>query len=64
MMEPVWFQEMFTIVKRLKRGKVPGPDGIIYEMLQYGGNKMVEVLCSLDNLVMESSYWPDDWRPL
>ena len=23
---------------------------------------MVEVLCSLVNLVMESRYWPDDWR--
>ena len=23
---------------------------------------MVEVLCSLDNLVMESKYWPDDWK--
>ena len=31
-------------------------------MLKYGGNRMVEVLCSLVNLVMESGYWPDDWR--
>ena len=23
---------------------------------------MVEVLCSLVYLVMESMYWPDDWR--
>ena len=54
------FQEMFTIVKGLKRGKGPGPDGIINEMLKYGENRMV--LCSLVNLVMESMYWPDDWR--
>ena len=58
MMEPVEFQEMFTIVKWLKRGKAPGPDGI----MRCSGNRMVEVLCSLVNLLMEYSYWPDDWR--
>ena len=47
MMEPVRFQEMFSIVKRLKREKAPGPDGIINELLKYGGNRVVEVLCSL-----------------
>ena len=46
----------------MKRGKAPGPDGIINEMLKYGGNRRVEVLCSLVNLVMESKYWPGDWR--
>ena len=44
----------------LKRGKTPGPDGIINEMLKYGRNRIVEVLCSLVNLVIESRYWPDD----
>ena len=47
---------MFTIVKWLKRGKAPGPDNIINEMLKYGENRMVEVLFSLVNLVMESRY--------
>ena len=61
-MELVGFQKMFTIVKGLKRGKAPGPGSIINEMLKYGGNRMVEVLCSLVNLEMESRYWPDDWR--
>ena len=37
MVELVEFQEMFTIVKGLKRGQAPGPDGIINEMLKYGG---------------------------
>ena len=31
-------------------------------MLKYVGNRVVEVLCSLVNLVMESRYWLDDWR--
>ena len=53
---------MFTIVKGLKRGKAPGPNSISNKMLKYGGNRMVEVLYSLVNLVMESSYWPDNWR--
>ena len=58
MMELVGFQEMLTIVKGLKREKAPGLDSIT----NYGGNRMLEVLCSLVNLVMESRYWPDDWR--
>ncbi len=62
MMEPVGFQEMFTIVNRFKRRKAPCPDGIINKMLNYGGNKMVEESCSLVNLLIESRYWPDDWR--
>ena len=53
---------MFTIVNGLKRRKAPDPDGIINKMLNYGGNKMVEESCSLVNLVIESRYWPDDWR--
>ena len=35
---------MSPIVKRLKMGKAPGPEGIINGMLiKYGRNKMVEV---------------------
>ena len=58
MMELVRFQEMFTIVKGLKREMAPSPDGIINEMLKYGGNRMVKILCYLVNLVVESRYWP------
>ena len=31
-------------------------------MLKYGGNRIVDVLCSLVNLVIESMHWADDWR--
>ena len=31
-------------------------------MLKNGGNRIVDVLCSLVNLVMEFKCWPDDWR--
>ena len=43
MMQPVWFLKMFTFVNVLK-GKTPGPDNIINEMLKYDGNRLVEVL--------------------
>ena len=59
-MAPVGFLKMYTIGKRLKRAKVPGGNGIINGMLKYGENRIVEVLCSLVNLVMESKYWPED----
>ena len=35
MMELVGFQEMYTIVEVLKRGKAPGPDDIINVILKY-----------------------------
>ena len=62
MMETVGFQEMFTIVLGMKREKVPGPESILNDLLKYGRNRTVEVWCSLVNLVMDSRYWPDDWR--
>ena len=46
MMEPVGLQEMYNIVMGLKEWE-GSPDGIIYKMLKYGGNRMVEILCSL-----------------
>ena len=36
-MEPVGFQEIYTIVKGLKRRKAPGPEGIIKGLLKYVG---------------------------
>ena len=40
--------------ERVEGGGRLGPDSIINEMLKYGGSRMVEVLYSLVNLVMES----------
>ena len=31
-------------MKCLKRGKAAGPDGIMNEMLMYGGGRLVEVM--------------------
>ena len=44
MMKLVGFQEMFTIVKGLKRGRAPGPDGILNEMLEIGWQKCCVLL--------------------
>ena len=49
------------VLKMLKRGKVPGPDGILNEMLIYGGSRMVESLRCMFN-VMKSQVYPQDWK--
>ena len=50
--ETVTFDEVVGILKQLKRGKAAGPDGILKEMLMYGGTKIVETLVQLFNTVI------------
>ena len=46
------------VIKSLKRGKAAGPDGIMNEMLMYGGGRLVAVVF----LVMKSECCPLDWK--
>ena len=50
------------MLKQLKRGKDPGPDGILNEMMIYGGTRLVESLVSVLNAVREVKVCPKDWR--
>ena len=37
MCEKVTWQQVLDVVRCLRRGKAPGPDGILNEMMVYGG---------------------------
>ena len=44
MYQEIGWKEVVRVLKMLKREKAPGPDGILNEMLSYGGSRMVESL--------------------
>ena len=48
--------EVVRILKMLKRGKTPGPDGILNEMLIYGGSRMVESMRCMFNVMRRTKY--------
>lgn len=56
------WREVVGILKHLQRGKAPGPDGILNEMMAYGGFRLVESLTQLPNLIVAEEYVPSVWR--
>ena len=62
MCKKVSWEEVEEFLKCLRRGKVPGPDGILNEMVMYGGGRLVEVMLQVMNLVLWSESCPADWK--
>ena len=54
MCEEVNWEEMVEVINCLKRGKAADPDGIMNEMLMYGGGRFAEVMLLMVNAVMKS----------
>ena len=50
------------VLKRSRRGKIPVLDGILNEMVMYGGRSLVEVMLQMMNLVWKSESCPADWK--
>ena len=46
----------------MRRGKAPGPDGILNKMVLYGGGRLVEVMLQVMNLVLRYVICPADWK--
>ena len=62
MCEKVMWQQVLSMVRCLRRGKAPGPDGILNEMIVYGGFRVMETLAQLMNLAITEEYAPSEWR--
>ena len=64
MCEKVTWQQVLGVVRCQRRGKAPGPDGILNEMMVhvYGGFRVVETLAQLMNLAITEEYVPTEWR--
>ena len=50
------------VLKCLRRGKAPGPDGILNEMMMYSGGRLVEVMLLVMDLILRSESCPADWK--
>ena len=49
-------------MKKIRNGKAPGVDGITSEMLQYGGESVIEWLTRVCNVCFMEGRVPKDWQ--
>ena len=54
---------MEAAVKALKMGKSAGMDNIPAELVQAGGEAMVDILAAICNKIMKTEEWPITWTP-
>ncbi len=55
-------KELEKSIKKLKNGKSAGPDGIINEMVKFGGSVLHGTLKSLFNRILSEGQYPTAWK--
>ena len=60
--QTITLAEINNVVKAIKNNKSPGSDGIIGELIKYGGQFMCEMLLTLFNLAWSNEFVPGYWR--
>ena len=58
---PILREEVEAAVKSLKLGKSSGVDNIPAELLQAGGETMIDVLLNICNKIWQTGEWPTPW---
>ena len=58
---PILREEVEAAVKSFKPGKSAGVDNIPAELLQVGGETMIDVLLNICNKVWQTGEWPTPW---
>ena len=58
---PILREEVEAAVKSLKPGKSVGVDNIPAELLQAGGETMIDVLLNICNKIWQTGEWPTPW---
>jgi hypothetical protein len=53
--------EVSEAVRRLKKGKACGTDGVLAEMLKLVDNSAVRFLTKLFNILFDREVYPDEW---
>ena len=51
----------FLAIRNLRLGKAPGLDGVVSELIKFGGEKMESSLVLLFRLMFEIEQFPLDW---
>ena len=54
MCKEVSWEEVVKVLKSMRKGNAPCPDGILNGMVIYGGRRLVEVMLQVMNLVLRS----------
>ena len=54
--------EIFKIIRSLKNGKAPGPDGITSTMLKHTAAQVAFPLSLIFNISLDEGKIPDDWK--
>ena len=58
---PILREEVETAVKSLKKGKSAGVDNIPAELIQAGGDAMIDALTNICNKIWQTREWPTPW---
>ena len=57
----ILWEEVETAVKLSKKGKLAGVDSIPSELVQAGGEAMIDMLLIICNKVWQTGEWPTSW---
>ena len=58
---PILREEVEEIIKAMKMGKSPGVDNIPVELVQAGGEAMIDILTSIYNKIWKTGEWSIIW---
>ena len=58
---PILREEVEAAVKSLKKGKSAGVDNILSELVQAGGEAMIDMLLIIYNKIWQTGEWPTPW---
>ena len=58
---PILREEVEAAVKSLKKGKLAGVDDIPSELVQAGGEAMIDMLLIICNKIWQTGEWPTPW---
>ena len=58
---PILREEVEAAVKALKMGKSAGVDNIPAELVQAGGEAMIDILTTICNKIWKTGEWPTTW---
>ena len=58
---PILLEEVEAAVKSLKPGESAGVDNIPAELIQAGGETMIDALLNICNKIWQTGEWPTSW---
>ena len=58
---PIEFEEVKKVIQSLKNGKASGIDGIVSEIIKYGGKRFFNIIWILCRDCFELECIPEDW---